>query len=75
MKIHVRHGGYCKAGEYLEVLRLAFGQAYWRLDLVHGAATSVSVDFEGKMVDTEENVVHKVREALRRVDLPQWNER
>ena len=77
MKITIRHGGdYC-AADYLSVLRslesdydtaviVAFVQAE------PGTATAVSVDFGDSLfqVDTEANVVSKVRECLRRVDMP-----
>lgn len=77
MKISIRHGGNGYVADYLAVLNSI--QKDYGVPVVleftecePGTATAIDVDFGDSpfQVDTEENVARKVRECLRRVDMP-----
>lgn len=77
MKISIRHGGYGCVADYVSVLNSI--QKDYSVPVTvtfsegeRGTATAIEVDFGDSpyQVDTEENVARKVRECLRRVDLP-----
>lgn len=74
MQITIRHGGYGTIEEYrAEIVKGLKGYGMfemWFTEAELGTATAIRVDFGNSLfqVDTEANVVNKVRECLRRVD-------